>query len=73
MSNYCEYILEGTSYDLGVGTNNYGFWLETPLSTSNIKVHEIDSHWRSISSAYSVQDSHYMVKPVIEVPKSKIK
>ena len=70
---YCEYILEGTSYDLGVGTENYGFWLENPAATSNEKVFEIDSHWRSFSSAYTVDSTHFMVKPVIEVPKSKLR
>ena len=72
-STYCEFILQDSSYDGMVTNGNWGFWLETPLSSVNNKVFRIDTHWMSMSSSYTVTSTQFMVKPVIEVPKSKLR
>ncbi|MBQ8132386.1 MAG: InlB B-repeat-containing protein, partial [Bacilli bacterium] len=69
----CEYVLQDTSFDGMVTNGNFGFWLETPKEDTTDSAFRIDTHWMSVSASYPVTRNNMMVKPVIEVPKSKIK
>ena len=66
----CNYLLENTSYS----SNNYpaGYWLENHSSRESYRPWSLN-HGRCVqSAAYSDNDNAFGVRPVIEVPISRI-
>ena len=67
----CNYLMENTKYSSS-HVNNYGYYLENPLSSWSEKVWFVDSGTRSVSSetvSLAVLDG---VRPAIEVSKTNI-
>ena len=69
----CEFLLEGTSFEKNTNSfNNWGQWIETPVTGYTNRVRHIDSHSRRVGNGYTANNQYMGVKPVIEVSKNRM-
>ena len=66
----CNYLMENTIYSDSSLT--YGYWLETPVSSSSYNVCTLRSTTRAVDVGSANETSYRAVRPVIEVLKSNI-
>ena len=70
LSEKCKFLFEKTRYSndsIGIS----GIWIETPISNVYESSWQVNGGYRSIDSSYT-NINYYAVRPVIEIPKSKL-
>ena len=67
----CQFLMEGTNFS-NTSIGIYGPWLESPYTGISSYVWNVDSYTRRLLVSDAASNTHYGIRPTIEILKSEI-